>query len=226
MLLLSVDTYANMDAYCEKEAANFGSGLGRDRISTDCSFHVSHKVSPKLFRKSVDGKISVSGFGNMIFINDPSSKLKGQNVIAGKYTELDEIQALALDEVNKEIVVLLKSGDVLFFSSVITGNVAPKRTLKHKDLEGAVDVVVNPGKQEVLILNPEKKELLSFSRLANTHAPEKKRNLDLKYSLEILRGDKLLINLTKQQLSIVDSTSKWIQNYDLKGSVPKPILVK
>ena len=122
---------------CEKQAHNFGDGRGRDYIPNECYDHFLKLASAQASKKSADGKVEVYGYRNIVFIQDPKFKSKGQNVIAGSYTELNDIVAIALDEINKEIVVLEKSGAVLFFSSVVTGNVAPLRILKNKPSENA-----------------------------------------------------------------------------------------
>lgn len=165
-------------AMCEKEAMKFGDGNGRDSIPEECSKVFFEKGNEKLKKKSSDGKVSVHALKNIIFVKDPGSKMKGQNIIAGKYTELNDIVSIALDEKNKEIVVLDKSGDIFFFSSVITGNVAPLRIIKHDDLEGAVEIKLLPEKDQIAILNSEGNVYLHFSRLANIHAPEGKKKLE------------------------------------------------
>ena len=205
---------------CEKQAHNFGDGRGRDYIPIECYDYFLKLVSPQAIKKSVDGKIVVYGYRNIVFIKDPSYKSKGQNVIAGSYTELNDILALALDEINKEIVVLEKSGAVLFFSSVVTGNVAPLRILKNKDLLGASDIVVNAKKQEVIILNKNDHEIHFYSRLANDQGREGKKNNSLLFRLENIHIDFLSVDELHQELFMVSSMSDSILVYSLNSKLP------
>ena len=86
---------------------------------------------------------------------------------------------MALDPANNEIAVLEKSGDILFFSSIITGNVAPYRILRSKELDGASDLVVDPKADHVVVLNRKSGSVLHFSRKANYLGAECKKNLSL-----------------------------------------------
>lgn len=191
--------------YCEEEIDTFGDGTGRDLISDSCIQKVKDSGNKKTIKKSLDEKIVIYGFRNMIVIENPDSKMKGQNIIAGKYTELNHIQSLFFDEKNREIIILQKSGDILFFSSVITGNVAPLRVIRNKELEGAVDLVLNSKNGELIVLNKEKKEFQFYKRSGNIHAPEKKRNTEMLRAVENIKGDYLKFDIEKQMVYSIDA---------------------
>lgn len=205
---------------CEKEGHNFGDGRGRDYIPTECYDHFFKLAAPQAMKKSGDGKIVVYGHRNIVFILDPSVNSNRQNVIAGSYTELNEIVAVALDEVNKEIVVLEKSGAILFFSSVITGNVAPLRILKNKGLDGASDLVVNAKKQEVIILNSNDHEIHFYSRLANDQGREGHKQIGLLGRLEKIDANMLSMDFLHQELFVVNTLGDSIQVYSLSSKLP------
>lgn len=212
LFMMSSFCFADTEtAICEKEGAKFGDGNGRDSIPAECSEHFLKKVSPKLKKKSKDETFSVHAYKNIIFIKDPKSKIKGQNIIAGKYTELENIQAITLDEENKEIVVLEESGDILSFSSIITGNMAPKRVLKHKDLEDAQELIIY--KDQIIVLLSSH-EIIFFKREANVHGPEGKKYLSPLRTIRNVQGTELEIN--EDQLFVVDRENKSRSVFDLK----------
>jgi hypothetical protein len=201
---ISVSSASDMtDALCEKEGTRFGNGTGKDRIPEECLFHISTKTNAYTYRKSADQDFTVWGHKNIISIKDPKTKMKSQNVISGKYTELEEVTAIALDEVNKEIVVINQGREVLSYSSVITGNVAPLRSVKSQDLEGAVDLVINPKKDQLIVLNPSTRQILFYSRLANSAALEGKKKLEVVKRIGKVDGEHLALNVEKQELYVI-----------------------
>jgi hypothetical protein len=201
-------------AMCEKEGLKFGDGTGRDSIPEECSAYFLKQVTPRLKKSSKDGEFSVHAYKNIIFIKDPKSKLKGQNIIAGKYTELEDIKAIALDEENKEVVVVEGNSDILAFSSVITGNVAPKRILKHKDLEHADELLVY--KNQYIVLIEKKKEIIFFDRTANVDAPESKKNLKPFRVIKNVQGSELKLVSETDELLVIDGEDKSQSVFDLK----------
>lgn len=214
-LLISSVCSADTDtAMCEKEALKFGDGSGKDSIPAECADHFLKKVSPKLKKVSNDGSVIVYAYKNIIFVKDPNSKVKGQNVIAGKYTELENIQAITLDEANKEIVVLEENQDILSFSSVITGNVAPKRILKHKELEDASDLLVY--KKHIIVLADKNDEIIFFNREANVHAPEEKKFLSPVRTIRNISGSQMHVNDESEELLVVDQQKRSQSIFDLK----------
>lgn len=163
-------------ASCEKAAAGFGDGEGNDTIPAEC-FKTAEKLALPAAKKSYpEHKVNIIGLKNIVFVNN--------NVIAGEYTKLEDVIAVSFDEKNNEIAVLERSGDVLIFSARITGNVAPLRVIRHADLDGAVDLRFLPKTEEVAILMPEKKEVLTFSREANFYGREGKKKLNIRRQIQ------------------------------------------
>jgi hypothetical protein len=205
-IFISFFTFADSQvALCEREAQKFGDGQGKDMIPLECLTHVEKLADKKHKAKSKDGQQSLIAYRNMIFITDHQSPIKGQNVIAGKYTELVNIKEILLDEKNQEVVVLEESGDILFFSIVITGNVAPKRILRHDSLDSVSTIRIY--QDEVLALDPVHQTLLIFSRNANIHALEGKKNLSPLYRFQNIHGEELELNLSSHELSVISQTS-------------------
>ena len=208
---------------CEKEGLHFGNGLGKSTISTDCYSHFLKSLSPEAFKKSSDGKMSAYGHRNIVFIQDPNVKSERQNVIAGMYTELEDVAAVAINEQQKEIIVLEKSGDILFFSSIITGNVAPLRILKNKELSGASDLLVNSKKMEVIVLNKKSREILFFSSLANVNGRPDKKKLNLLRSFDHIYGEHMSIDIVHQELFVLSAQKDVLWVYDLNSSSAQPV---
>jgi hypothetical protein len=208
---------------CEKEGLHFGNGQGKNTISIDCYSHFLKSLSPEAFKKTSDGKISAYGHRNIVFIQDPHVKSDRQNVIAGIYTELEDVAAVALNEKQKEIAVLEKSGDILFFSSTITGNVAPLRILKNKELSGASDLVINSLKMEVIVLNKKSHEILFFSTLANANGRPGKKKLNLLRSFDNIYGEHMTIDTTHQELFVLGPQKDALWVYDLNSGLDQAV---
>lgn len=163
-------------AQCEKTAAGFGDGEGNDSIPVEC-FLAAEKFAQSTAKKKYEKSgMYVVAFRNIVFVN--------KNVIAGEYTKLQDVVAVAYDEKNHEIAALEKNGDVHIYSARITGNVAPLRVIRHPDLYGASDVSFLPQSDEVAIFVPEKKEVLTFSRMANFYGREGKQKLNIRRQIQ------------------------------------------
>ncbi len=223
--LLSAQVLANEAQLeqCEKEGRNFGNGQGRDYLPFECFNLFLSAANPAAIKKSNGGKFSAYGYRNIVFIKDPSARIGLQNIIAGSSTLITEVVALAIDEVNKEIAVLDKSGDILFFSSTITGNIAPKRVLKAKELDGAHDLVINSVRQEVIALNKQNHDLVVFSREANFFGVEGKKKLGLIRSVDGVNGEFLSIDPHHQELFMLNSSGDSILVFNLNSKSQNPV---
>lgn len=177
---------------CEREGMRFGDGEGNDVISSQCEELFRREGTEKLRAKNSDGSYSLHAFKNIIFINDKNSNLKGQNVIAGKATNLEEAEAVVLDEKNKEIIVLDKSGKILFFDMIMTGNVLPKRTIIHKELEKASQIVVY--QDQLIAWNQTTEELVFFHRLSDVGISQKKKLISPLLVLTHVKGNKIILD--------------------------------
>jgi hypothetical protein len=204
---------------CQDQAENFGNGKGGNSISQKCidSYIV---MAPSLaIKESKETNIKVYGYRNMILIKKKSPTSIVTQVIAGTSTELNGIEALAIDEKNQEIAVLEENGDVLFFSSRITGNVSPYRILRHKDLEGAVELVVDNRRDQIIVYNKKNKKILFFSRLANVNGRKENQRLGIIKTIDtsMLDFKNLTIDLQQSQLSGLDEIEKKNVTYHLSN---------
>jgi hypothetical protein len=207
-------SWADPIRHCEIEGEKFGNGKGKDLISQSCLKLFKGSAKPQAIKSSPGGKINVFGHKNIIFIKEG----KQVRVIAGEYTELEDIVAVAIDEANQEIAVLSGKGDVSFFSSHITGNVAPLRVLKHKDLGGSVDIALNTKRNELLVLNPSDQRIYFFSRLANKNAPENKRKSEILKVIDGLTGhESISVDEKQQRLFSLDQSQRVVHVYPLSS---------
>ena len=69
---------------------------------------------------------------------------------------------------------------MLIFSAKYTGNVAPLRIIRHQDLDGATDLTFLPKTEEIAIQVKGRKEVLTFSRLANFFGREGQKKLNVR----------------------------------------------
>ncbi len=187
---------------CEKEADKFGNGEGSDSISESCLELFAKLANPQSKKSTLDKKVSIIGYRNLLIV---TSNLK-RTLIAGEYTHLKHVVALSYDEKNREIAVLEDSGDILTFSSVITGNVAPLRMIRHAEIEGAADLAILPERNEIAVLHGPKKELLFFSRLGNFHGREGRKNLGIRRQVQQVEGESLTLSDSGKELLIKKRT--------------------
>lgn len=159
-------------AQCEKAASHYGDGEGNDSIPAECQKTAEKLAGPAAKKSYQKGKVNIVGLKNIVFVNN--------NVIAGEYTMLQDVIAVAFDEVNNEVAALERNGDVLVFSAKYTGNVAPLRVIRHQDLDGASDISFLPKTEEIAVQMKARKEVLTFSRLANFFGREGQKKLNVR----------------------------------------------
>ena len=207
-----------MLSLCEDQAHSFGDGRGKSKIQATCINAYKTAAGQTAIKKSSDGLMTVFGHRNIIFIERPD-KASGirTDVLAGQSTTLEAATALSIDEKNNEIAVLEKSGDILFFSSQITGNVAPYRVIKSQDLYGSTELAVDSINDQIIVVNNSKNSILFYSRLANVYAREEKKNLKLLKAIKDTSGSlsDLNVDLKNQEFSVTDQISKKIITYKL-----------
>lgn len=168
---------------CQDEADNFGSGKGKDNISAKCLSDIKIMAKEKgITQKSSDKVTSFFGYRNMIIIEKETSSKILTDIIAGTSTELKSIRKISIDEKNNEIAVLEDDGDILFFSAKITGNIAPYRILRHRELVGATEIAINSSADQIVAFNKQTHRILIFSRQGNIYAPAQKRKLNILHS--------------------------------------------
>ncbi len=210
---------------CQDQADNYGNGKGDDHISTKCIgyFKEMAKASSAM-KESSASKIKAYGYRNMLLIEKAKGDSTVTEITAGNSTELSTIKSLAIDEKNQEIAVLEEGGDVLFFSSKITGNVAPYRILKNKELEGASELVIDSSRNLIVLNNKKTKKILFFQRLANINGRKENQKLDVVKSINTATMDlkDLSIDILKQELRAFDESKNQSAIFDLNNLFARP----
>ena len=207
---------------CQDQADSFGNGKGDDSISIECLELIKKNVTSSenisLKKDSKILKIIFYGHRNIILVETKNGSSTVTNVIAGSSTNLNSILAIALDEKNKEIAVLEDSGKILFFTTTLTGNIAPYRILQHNELLGASELVVDSTKDQVIVYNDKSKSLLFFSRLANINQRKEKQNLDIVKTINTreMSLKNLTINLKTSELHGINTLNHKNITFDLK----------
>jgi hypothetical protein len=162
---------------CQDQAENYGNGKGDDVISKNCITMFKKMANLKTITEAPSLLMKVYGYRNMLIIEKMVNNSVVTEITSGLSTELQNIIAIKVDEKNKEIVVLEDDGRILYFSAIITGNVAPYRILKHKDLKDVSEFVIENSKDMTIVNNVKMKKIMFFSRLANINGRVEKRNL-------------------------------------------------
>lgn len=187
---------------CEKEARAFGDGSGPARIAPECRQMWTKLAGANAHRLSVDGKLTAVAHRNLIFLIPTDPRAHPVRVLAGEYTLLDDIVAVAFNRTAEEIVVLEASGDVASYSTRIAGNVAPLRVLRAPETEGAADVAVDVTRKEVVVHNPRRRGIYQFALSANIHGREPKK---------VIRPSKRMEGLAEQGRLTQDAASgRWL----------------
>lgn len=169
---------------CEKAAFDFGNGQGKDKIPSACYTHALNAAASQAIKESSDGTFKVFAHQNIVFISKKSDDGMKVSVLAGGSTGLREIVAVAIDESNQEVAVLQSTGEILFFSSVITGNVSARRVIRQKELIGGRDLLIDSKNDEAIVANPKSESLLYYPRLKNDEGRKAFRSLSLKKRVE------------------------------------------
>lgn len=172
---------------CQQQAAQYGNGKGNDYISPFCLENFRSWAGSNAIAESIKANLKIYGFKNMIIIDEPGKRTS--HIIAGSSTEIKSVKAIALDEKNNEIAVLEDDGKIFFFSTTITGNIAPFRTLINKALPGSTELIVDSAKDQVAVYNPEVKKIFYFSRKANIHTHGRSKKLEVLKSVNLASYD-------------------------------------
>lgn len=206
-------------ALCQDQADNFGNGKGDDKISKKCiNLFKEMAIENSSVKEFNESKLKSYGFRNMILVEKKVGTNIVTEIIAGNSTELKSIRSLALDESHQEVAVLEEGGDVLFFSTRITGNIAPFRVLRHKEIEGASELAIDGERNLVAIYNKKSKKILFYSRLANVKGRIGNQKLGVIKILDMRAMDlnNLRIDSKKSVMSVFDENQKIDVVFDLK----------
>lgn len=167
--------FAQQEGDCRDQGSRVGNGEGHDEILPDCVSLFKSKAATGAYKKNVLGNTEVYAYKNIIFFEDQS----GISIITGKSSGLKDVESFVIDELNKEIVVLEKSGAVLTFSTLHKGNIGPKRILMAKQLPGATEVGIDHENNQLVVYNKQMQKAFVFSRLANVRGKKLHKKLDL-----------------------------------------------
>lgn len=191
---------------CQDQAENYGNGKGDDVVAKECLDSFKKLADKKAIAVNNALKIKFFGYKNMIIVEKIKNNIIYNEIIAGNSTELKSVIAVVADEKNQEIIVLEESGDVLFFTTTLTGNIAPYRILKHKALLGASEIEIDNLNDQVIISNKKSDKIYFFSRLANFNAPKEKQNLKILKVLDTSSMDfsELSLDVEKHEIHGVD----------------------
>ncbi len=175
------------EVVCTDEAEFYGNGEGKDELNVNCINKFKKNAAASARVESEKLKVKFYGHKNIIIADRIITKtIDGKeivknltDVIAGTSTELKSVKAMTIDETNEELVVLDHNGDVYFFTTKFSGNIAPFRILRHNDLAQAESVSIDAQKNEVILHIPKMKKRYVFSRLANINAPIGKQKIEI-----------------------------------------------
>ncbi|MCP4913190.1 MAG: hypothetical protein GY909_08720 [Oligoflexia bacterium] len=205
--LLTLNTFASVATKCEEQAHKFGNGEGKDTISKTCFDFDLSKVKPQAI--SENDHIKVIGHHNRVYvINKSNGKY---HAIAGIYTELDKVISVDIMTDRNEVLILQSNGDILVFSTIITGNVAPYRTIKSKDLFGSKDITYDSASSKIIVSNPSTKSILKYDIKANSSGREG-------YKFDQLLSSETYSDLTLHQVHFEDKELLGLNN---NGSIYK-----
>lgn len=169
LILLISFSYASTLEQCRQEASLLGD-QGHDSISNTCvTLFISMATGNQV--KEKDNLRVYSAPGILLFEDLSTGKI---TYTTGTHTQLDNITSISIDSDNLEVAVLDASkGEVSFYSSYITGNIAPIRVIKSANFIGSHDIAV--GGNEVSVINGDNGQLWTYSRLANSLRRANKR---------------------------------------------------
>lgn len=214
--LLSFSSFAGVATKCEEQAHKFGNGEGKDTISKSCYEYDLSKVKPQAI--SENDYIKVIGHKNRVYVINKSNEK--YHAIAGIYTELDKVISVDIIDERNEVLVLQSNGDILIFSTIITGNVAPYRTIKSKDLFGARDLTYDTVNSKIVVSNPSTKSILKYDIKANSNGREG-------YKFDQLISSETYSDLSLMQVHYEDKQLLGLNNngniYKLKGKISQKI---
>lgn len=151
---------------CFDQAKQFGRGKDKSDqvIDPQCIQKAMNQAATNARGLSESGALQAFGYANVLVVKKLNPLI--ERTIAGPSTELQNIIATAVDELNNEVFVyddVKKS--VFVFTTTMGGNLAPKRTLQLDGLNGVVSIAVDSKRDELFVAL--EREVAVFSRLAN-----------------------------------------------------------
>lgn len=211
---------------CFDQAKQYGKGQSKSdqTIAPDCIQKVIDLAGANARRFSESGGFQAFGYANVLVVKKLNPLV--ERTIAGTSTELQNIKATAVDDLNDEVFVyddVKKS--VFVFTAAMGGNLAPLRTLQLDGLNGVVSIAVDPKRGELFVAL--EKEVAVFSRLANKDG---KRSENSQTELRRLTGPQtglskisgITVNSQTGNLFVRDSADNKVSVFEIdnKGDTP------
>jgi hypothetical protein len=166
---------------CEKDIAHYGDGKHTEGISEDCIQAIkNYHPDISLLQKTFDERLVYHGQKIIMFEKKIDEKSK-YDFIAGKMTEIEEIKSIKLINEKKEIIVVTEGNELYFYSSYVTGNVAPLRKITSVN-ENILDITYLPTKDEVLLLTDN--HVYVFDSSANAEGFKKNDKFKKRFALK------------------------------------------
>jgi hypothetical protein len=201
---------SNLDE-CINQLYALGDGSGKDYIPDHCYEDFKKVTTSKNTFLSKNDTFEVVAYKNAFFLKNLKT---GQvQVTAGKYSKLENIQAIDLDVTKNEIAILLGNYDIGIYSSYILGNVSPLRVIRNQSLTGCIDIKLIGDK--VYALNPIEKSILVFDRNANFYGREGEKKLEVITVINEVHTNAVTIDYQNEKLVTIDNTGNILQEYNL-----------
>ena len=200
---------SNLDE-CINQLYALGDGSGKDYIPDHCYEDFKKVTTSKNTFLSKNDTFEVVAYKNAFFLKNLKT---GQvQVTAGKYSKLENIQAIDLDITKNEIAVLQNNSDIGIYSSYILGNVSPMRVIRSQNLVGSSDVKLFADK--VYVLNKVENKILVFDRNANFYGREEEKRLEILQVINDIHPNANTIEFHNNQLIVKDLNNSIIGNHN------------
>lgn len=176
--LVSIFILSQLQAFagtidCRKEALDYGSK--KANLEPSCLIEVMKNPSATVVSK--DSNMQISAKNGIIVVRE-NSPFK-DSVISGSKSNLANVTALALDEKNNEVFAFdsdLKA--ILVFDTKVTGNLSPKRVIRHAKINPGVKLSFDDQANELKI--DDGKNVMRVSRNANSNSKRPADAVNLK----------------------------------------------
>jgi hypothetical protein len=204
---------------CERKISQFGNGEGHDHIHNVCTDLFIKKSGPNARFSSHHSPLEIIAHKNLIIIKDKTSNIS--NFIAGSSTEITQAVAIDFDIENQEIALLDQKNKILIFSSKITGNVAPKRTIEHQDLDETHLIKFLSKKRQIFTYKKDQKEVLIFSALQNSNGKPNEKIIKPSAPWGMIDVGFMFIHQISQNLFILNSAGNLLTIFPLSAKSPQ-----
>lgn len=212
---------------CMGQGDNHGDGRGRSKIDQQC-FEIFFKdCEEKSISYSNDQNIFVLAYKNIIYFekyDDKDRSIKERYIISGNQAKLAGIEAIDIDEKNKNIHILqLDPTRVSLFRAQSGGNISPSRILQNDEIAGASNIVVNPILNELALIFKNSGKVIYFNRKADIHGRHQDTSMKIKRQLfgpltTLITPIDAVIDKSGKYLIILDQFENQVAFFDWNSS--------